>query len=67
VAAVALPADQLDLATGTAVGVDAGDEAEFEVPAAAAERAVEVRELAVEDGMKLDGTAVETTRQAIAG
>jgi hypothetical protein len=66
VTAVALPADQLDLATGTAVRADTGDETEFEVPAAAAERTVEVCELAVEDGVEFDGAAVEATRQAVA-
>lgn len=42
-------------------------EAEFQVPAAAAEGAVEVGELAGEDGDELDRSTVQTTRRPLGG
>ena len=62
-----LPADELELATGAGIGIHPNDETELEVPAAAAEGAVVVREFPVEDGMELDWAAVETTGRPVRG
>jgi hypothetical protein len=62
-----LPADELELATGAGFGIHSNDEPELEVPAAAAEGAVVVREFTVENGMEFDRAAVETARWPVRG
>jgi hypothetical protein len=60
-----LPADELELATGAGFGIHPKGEPQLEMPAAAAEGAVVVRELPVQDGMELDRSAVETARRSV--